>query len=210
MNETEEEQVEALKKWWAENGKAIIFGVILGGGAIFGWRYWEAYQVQQAEAASSNYQNTFSEFIEGNLDNVSAGAALLRKDYASSPYASLASLLKAKLSVDKNNLEDAAEALRWAMENTPEEDVRHIATLRLARVLSAQGEHTDAFNLLDATFPAAFAALVDELKGDILLAQGNTALAREAYTRALGVMQTGEATNVLQMKLDDLGVDPQS
>ena len=29
---TEEEQVEAIKKWWQENGKSIIAGVVIAAG----------------------------------------------------------------------------------------------------------------------------------------------------------------------------------
>ena len=33
---SEEEQVEALKKWWKDNGTSVIAGVVLGFGIIFG------------------------------------------------------------------------------------------------------------------------------------------------------------------------------
>ena len=32
--QTEDEQVEALKKWWEENGKSVIFGLCIGVVAI--------------------------------------------------------------------------------------------------------------------------------------------------------------------------------
>ena len=210
MNETEDEQVEALKKWWSENGRAIIFGVVIGGGAIFGWRFWQAHQLQQAEVASTAYQTIFSEFIDGNAEQVAIGENALRNDHSTTPYAALASLLTAKLAVDSNDLATAAESLRWAIDNSPEEDVRHIATLRLSRVLSAQGKNDDAFTLLDKTFPEAYAALIDELRGDILVAQGNSELAKAAYSRALDASQASQNTSVLQMKLDDLAGESQS
>ena len=37
---TEEEQVEALKSWWKENGKSLIMGVVIAVAAVFGWRGW--------------------------------------------------------------------------------------------------------------------------------------------------------------------------
>ena len=48
---TEEEQVEAIKKWWNENGKSIITGIIIGVIAIFGWRSYENHTAMQAKAA---------------------------------------------------------------------------------------------------------------------------------------------------------------
>ncbi len=53
---TEEEQVEAIKKWWQENGKSIIAGVVIGITAIFGWRAYDNHTAVQAEAASTLYE----------------------------------------------------------------------------------------------------------------------------------------------------------
>ena len=210
MNQTDEEQVEELKKWWSENGRAIILGVILGGGAIFGWRFWEAQQLQNAETASNTYQTIYSEFLEGDKDAVHKGELSLRTDFASTPYAALAALLKAKMAIDAEDLDTAAEALDWAMENSPEEDIRHIATLRLARVFNEQNNGDEAIALLNKSFPEAYTALAEELRGDILAGQGQAAQARDAYTRALGASQAGGNTALLQMKIDDLAGDTQS
>ncbi len=48
---TDEEQVEALRKWWLENGKSVIAGIVIGFSAIFGWRAWQDHTIVQAEAA---------------------------------------------------------------------------------------------------------------------------------------------------------------
>lgn len=213
MNDTEEEQIESIKKWWADNGLAIILGVVIGGSAIGGWRMWGSYQLGQAETASAAYQVVISDLNKGSYEQVSAGVKSLRRDYASTPYAALGSLVVARLAVEDNDLNGAADALRWAMDNSPEQDVRYIATLRLARVLTAQENHSDAFSLLSQEFPQAYAALVEETKGDILVAQGNPALARAAYARAQVANQGQGNSLLLQIKLDDLAVatdDPQS
>lgn len=210
MNQTDDEQVEELKKWWSENGRAIILGVVIGGGAIFGWRFWEAQQLQRAETASNAYQAIYSQFLDGDKEAVNAGTETLRSEFGSTPYAALASLLEAKLAVDEDDLDAAVDALNWAMDNSPEEDVRYIATLRLARVLGAQGNGERAIELLNQSFPEAYTALAEELRGDILADKGDTAQARAAYTRALDASQSGGDTSLLQMKLDDLGGESQS
>ena len=51
--ETDEEQVEKLKKWWQENGRAVITGLVLGVVGLFGYRYWVDQQEATAEAASA-------------------------------------------------------------------------------------------------------------------------------------------------------------
>ena len=35
LYDTEEQQVEAIKDWWKENGKAVIFGAVIGLGGLF-------------------------------------------------------------------------------------------------------------------------------------------------------------------------------
>lgn len=50
--ENENDQVEAVKRFFAENGKALAVGVILGVGALIGWRYWNSHQVDSARSAS--------------------------------------------------------------------------------------------------------------------------------------------------------------
>ena len=43
----EEQEINQLKDWWKENGKAIIVAFVLGVGGMFGWRYWQVYQTNQ-------------------------------------------------------------------------------------------------------------------------------------------------------------------
>ena len=51
---TEEEQVEALKRWWDENGKLTIAAVVIALSTGFGWRAFQDYQVTQADLASES------------------------------------------------------------------------------------------------------------------------------------------------------------
>ena len=41
-NETEEQQIDALKEWWKQNGSAAVIGVVLGVGSLVGWKGWGA------------------------------------------------------------------------------------------------------------------------------------------------------------------------
>ena len=58
--ETEEQQVEALKKWWTENASVMILGVAIGASVLFGWRYYDNYKIQHAEEASSLYDSVLT------------------------------------------------------------------------------------------------------------------------------------------------------
>ena len=67
---TEEEQVEAIKKWWSENGKSIIAGIIIGIAAIFGWRGYENHAAMQAKSASTLYEQLLVASRKNDAENM--------------------------------------------------------------------------------------------------------------------------------------------
>ncbi len=209
--ETEEQQVEALKQWWAENGRAVILGIVLGLGGIFSWRAWQGHQLSVAEDASGAYSELMQS-LNASDDGASflSGVDKIRDEHGGSSYAAMASLAAARYHVEQNDLDAAASALRWAIDEGAFAEARPVARLRLARVLNAQGKHDDALKVLDAVEPASYTGLASEIRGDIYLAQGETAKAREAY---LSAQQSGNTTvsgENLQMKIDDLALPDQA
>ena len=92
---TEDEQVEALKKWWNENGKSIIFGVIIGIGAIVGFWKWNEHRETQALAASLEYDNFAQLVIDKKPEKIAQSYAILTSEYPDTSYATLAALLYA-------------------------------------------------------------------------------------------------------------------
>jgi len=58
--ENEHDQVDAIKRFFAENGKALAVGVILGVGALVGWRYWTSHQDDSVRESSYAYENAIS------------------------------------------------------------------------------------------------------------------------------------------------------
>ena len=116
--QTEEEQIEAIKKWWQENGKAIVFGVVVGLSTIFGWRSWQTHVAQQAEAASGLYQQLLISVRDDKSDEAKTAAQKIIKDYDDTTYAVLARLMLAKFAIADKELDTAEEHLRTAMEKT--------------------------------------------------------------------------------------------
>ena len=53
---TEEEQVEALKSWWKDNGKSLILTIAVALGGVLSWNAYQDHQVGEAEAASVYFQ----------------------------------------------------------------------------------------------------------------------------------------------------------
>ena len=80
--ETEEQQVEALKAWWAENGKSVMLGVGIGVAAIGGWQFWGKHKESQAREASDGYEQTIQSLADGG--NAADVAAKVKKDHKNS------------------------------------------------------------------------------------------------------------------------------
>ena len=202
--ETEEQQVEALKSWWKENGTAVIIGALLGIGALGGWRGWGWYQEKQAVNASDIFASVQESMITGDRASFREQAETLRADYASTPYAVLATLHEAKAQAEQGDLEAAAESLRWAIEHSAQPSIRDVARIRLARVLVADHKLDAAQTVIDKEFSSGYQSLVHEIQGDILISRGEPEQAKQAYDLAL---ESARASGVefLQMKRDDLG-----
>ena len=52
---TEEEQIEAFKNWWSENGLRLLAVSVLLIGGFFGWQGWNKSQEEKAELGSEIY-----------------------------------------------------------------------------------------------------------------------------------------------------------
>ncbi|GHA46612.1 YfgM family protein [Photobacterium aphoticum] len=198
-NITEEQQVEQIKAWWKENGKAVVLGAVIGLGGLTGWRYYQS-EVQSAkEQASNAYTQVVTALESGKADGIADVQAFIAA-HESSQYAVLASLQLAKAQVENGDLNAAAEQLRWAISHTDDEAILPVAKTRLARIYAQQQDFDKALAELDQVGSESWQAKVDELRGDILLHKGDKVAAREAYASA---QQLG-GSPALQVKLDDL------
>ena len=208
---TEEEQIEALKRWWEENGKQTILGIALIVGGYFGWQAWTDHSEEQASAASLTYQEMLDNLVgltpgetlaEDKQLAVGLLADKLKSEYSDTQYAVYAALTKAKLAVEAENLDGAVIELQWAMDNA--DDVsKSIARLRLARVQAARDDLDAALQLVQGVDAGEMKSAFEEAKGDFYLEQGNTAAAYSAYQSAAATDNSGDASvrALLQLKI---------
>ena len=200
---TDDEKVEELKAWWKENGTSVIAGVALAIAGLFGWQYWKDYQASTAAAASELYSKV-SKADAATLEQALPNVQKLQDGYASTPYAATASLKVAQQYAEEGDYDKAVTALHWVLDHSKEDAFKHVANLRLARVLIAMGKADDALTITNQTFPTAYLSLVEELKGDVYSAQHKTKEARDAYDKAIASSEGG-ATEEIKMKRDNLG-----
>ena len=209
---TEEEQIQAIKDWWKRNGSSLLIGIAAALAIVFGWQAWQNHQAQQRTEAANQFANLLNAFSnqadETSGETVAFVAKTLREDYTDSAYAVYGNLILARQQLmNEADAEAAIDSLTWALEKAGENKALALVVRnRLARAQFSAGQYDEAISTIDAAGSGdAFAAIFSELRGDILLAQGNRDGAREAYLAAREQSQQGRS-GVLELKLADLGV----
>jgi len=203
------EQGERVKSWLRENGSAIIMGLVLAFGLMFGFKQWQAWEVSKRQQASAEYQVMLS-FIEAdNMDAAVPNYEVLKAEYPKSAYTSMAAMLMAKARLQAGQMDLAAKSLMFAMDNAQPAPVQVIARERLARIRLSQGDTQAALDLLDgAPSEIGFESQFAEIRGDIQLTNGETDLAIQSYQVSLDTLEEGVGNReFLIMKLEALGVD---
>ena len=211
---TEEEQVQALKAWWDENGKSLLLGIAVALAAVLGWKGWQQQQATHADNASILYQNLLDSVVgaigpqqdEAKLATANHLHDQLKADYEGTAYANYASLIMARVAVDQGELTKAVAELDWALANQPTESMFILATMRKARILADQGDVEKSLSLVSSLPVGGYAVSLNELKGDLFLLKGDIELARQSYQKAFDAT-TANNRPVLEMKLNDLAAE---
>ena len=203
---TDQQQAEVVKSWLRENGPWLVAGVVLGAGGLFGWFQWQEYRARSAEQASALFDEFRREAAGGAADGAEARLKELAGAHGDSGYTDQARLIMARLYLDRNDPNKAAEYLRQVATGAGDAEIRYLATLRYARLLVFQEKAGDALEVLAVTVPPAWAPNFHAVRGDAYFALGKTAEARSEYEQALKPEATpGIDRGYVQAKLDDLG-----
>ena len=205
----EQEQLDQLKHFWRTYGNLITWTITLCLAAYAAWMGWQWWQRDQAAKAGGMFGELERAVQVGDLDRSSRVLADLRERFASTTYASQGALLTARLQFDKGQLDAARGTLAWVTEKGSDDAYRTVARLRLAGVLMDQKKYDEALAALPGDAAGAFAGLVADRRGDILLAQGKRDDAVAAYQQAYKVMEpTLEYRRLVEAKLVAQGAAP--
>ena len=198
VDNTEEEQVEQIKKWWNSNGKQIIAGAVIGLAGIWGWNTYSDYQDKQSLNARSLYLSYAS-------DSNNLGAYdKLTTDFSSSSYSDQAILLMAKYLFDAGSYTQALGVIKPLI-NNPSSVIANTSVLRAASIYLQLGQHDQALSILEGQSKDGFSGLIYNLMGDIYLDLGNRAEAQKHYSLAIdNVTANSNLSQLIQIKLDDL------
>lgn len=211
--QSEEEQIEAFKQWWVDNGLKLVAAAVIIVGGSFGWQGWQGAQDEQAQQGSAIYTNMIdtvkasaeAPLTEEQQQAVSDAVSQLKEEFGDSGYAHLSALVSAKLAVEADDLDTAATELEWVLSNKPSATLATLATLRLARVEAARGNVDTALALIEDADAGKMVSAYEEAKGDFHISMGHHAAAYTAYQAALDAEESGNARllSILRLKLSE-------
>ncbi len=202
--QSEKEQLEEMRAWWAEYGRWVIAGVVIAIGLLVGFNQYQSNKVAAEVAASELFESLTEHVFDGNLDDAEGVADELASNYANTSYAAQSKLAMARLYMDKNRDQDAADALSELVAMRGNKALKNVGRLRLARVLLYQDKPQDVIDLLADRDGVAFAGLYAEVRGDAYAALGQIEEAGNAYRIALADTSQTVNRGLVQMKLIDL------
>ena len=198
----ENEQVDALRQFFANNGKFLAVGVIIGIAALGGWRFWSSHQEGTDKAASAEYQQLTSAMQADKPDSLEAVATFASEN--NNTYGALASLDLAKQYVETNQLDKAITLLQSGLEDTKDANLQAVINLRLARIQLQQSQADAALSTLNNVKGDGWTAIVADIRGEALLSKGDKQGARDAWSKGAESQASPALKQMLQMKMNNL------
>jgi predicted negative regulator of RcsB-dependent stress response len=202
----EQEQLDQLKAFWKRYGNLITWLLIAALAAYAGWNGWNWWQRDQAEKSGAMFDQLDKAAQAGDAAQAGRVFADMKERYPRTAFTEQGGLMTAKAQLDKGQADAALATLAWVGANAAEVEYQTIAKLRAAGILLDQKKYDDALKQLDAASAPDFAALVNDRRGDVLLAQGKKDEAKAAFTKALQAMDASVGyRRLIDAKLTALG-----
>jgi predicted negative regulator of RcsB-dependent stress response len=202
----EQEQLATLKAWWNNYGNLVTWVLIIALAAYAGWSGWTSYQNKQATQAGVLYEELQNAVNANDKEKVQRIAADMQSKFDSTAYAQMTALVAAKFAYESKDLPTAKSQLQWVIDHGQGDAYKSIAKVRLAGILLDEKAYDEGLKVLSGSFPEQFAGMVDDRKGDILVAQNKLDEARTAYRTALEkTEEKSPGRQLIQIKLDAIG-----
>ncbi|MDR3432468.1 MAG: YfgM family protein [Rouxiella aceris] len=199
---TENEQVDAVRHFFAENGKALAIGIVLGIAALGGWRYWQSHENTALTEASASFQQASAALVDNKADSVANLEKFAQSNTNS--YGVFAALQLADHFAQAKDFANAEKQLTLASQHAKDDNLLSMVNYRLARVQLQENKLDDALKTLDNVKGDGWMAMQQEVRGDVLLAKGDTKGARDAYSKGLDSKPSQTLLTMLRMKLNNL------
>ncbi|APW38909.1 hypothetical protein RD110_18240 [Rhodoferax koreense] len=205
----EQEQLDQIKHFWKQYGNLISWLLIAVLGAFAAWNFYNYWNSRQAAQASAMFDEVDRAAQSGDAARLERAFTDMKDKFGGTSYAQQAGLLAGKGLFEKGNVDGAKAALTWVADKASDEGYQAMARLRLASVDVEAKAYDDALKQLSATFPAEYAPLVADRRGDVFALQGKKAEAIAEYQKAYSAFEErSDYRRLVEIKLNALGVDP--
>ncbi len=209
LNFEEQEQLDQLKALWKRYGNPLTWVLIVVLAGYAGWNGWNWWHRDQAVKAGSMFDALDNAVQAGDVDSAGRIFIDMKSRFPRTAFTQQAGLVAAKAEYDKGRIDAARTDLQWVSENAAEDEYRTVARLRLAGLLLDEKQYDAALKQLDGATAKSFTGLVEDRRGDVLLAAGKREDAKAAYLKAWSAMDPKvDYRRLVEAKLNALGVDP--
>lgn len=199
---TENEQIDAIKRFIANNGKALLIGLVIGVGAIIGWNYWQSHQAKSLQESAQSFEQISSQLQTGSHQALAAAERFASE--TNNIYGVLTNIELAKIAVEKNDIAGAEKTLLKALAIAKLDDLKDLLNVRLARVQLALNKPDQALITLTQVQDKGWSAIVEDIRGDVLLKKGDIAGARAAYSKGIESSGAEMMKTILKIKINNL------
>ena len=134
--DSEEEQVEAIKKWFRENWKLLLTIVVLSIATSIGISKWRSHQVVHRDGASRAFleftmaSSQLADQSKKSVESLIPYVRPLMEEYDDTVYASSAALKMVQLYFQAGELNNAEFYSEWLYKNSKGKEVREVAMLQ--------------------------------------------------------------------------------
>ncbi|MEQ4641826.1 tetratricopeptide repeat protein [Providencia rettgeri] len=198
----ENDQVDAIKRFFANNGVALVVGLVIGVGGVFGWNYWQSHKTNVLQESAQKFEAVNSQLRSGSEQGIVAAQKFAAE--TDDVYSAMMGLELAQIAVDKGDLANAQTALTNALAKAKTVDMQDLINLRLARVQLAQGNADGAIASVANIKSKSWQATAQDVRGDALLHKGDKAGAKVAYAQGLESEGSQSIRGILTLKLNNV------
>lgn len=195
----EQQREEELQKWWHDNWKSIVSGIVVALLVIIGVHQYREYEIAQKQ------ENTIAFYTQVlSSDGTDEKAIAKVKEFIAEHqdnFGVLAGIQLAKTYVSLGKYEDAYNTLNALAGVGQDKILDDLLSIRIARLAIELKNFTQAQSLLDKVTNENFVNTINELKGDLAFAQGDKVKAYEYYGKALDARTKGATGSLDTLKL---------
>ncbi len=202
----EQESLAQIKAWWDKWGTLVLSIATAVCLAVAGLRLWQWWETKQAADAGSLYALMIQASNSKDNERVQNIAQRLYADYGNTVFAGMGALLAAYSAENTGNAQEAVQNLEWINKDKSFPELKAVTAVRLAGLYLDQSNYEKALSVLNnLQGPDRQEALVEDRKGDVYMAMGDTQKARESWEAALRAANiTNPLVNIIRIKLQAL------